>query len=45
MLTGMRSKLIMNLNIIETGVVRNLIYWLEVVIAYRLAVEVDRTRW
>ena len=44
-LTGMRSKLIMNLNIIETGVVRNLIYRLELVIAYRLAVEIDRTRW
>ena len=41
----MRSKLIMNLNIIETGVVRNLIYRLELVIAYRLAMEIDRTRW
>ena len=41
MLARVRGKLIMNLNVVEAGVVGDFIHWLKVVVADRLAVEID----
>ena len=41
MLARVRGKLVMNLNVVEAGVVGYFIHWLKVVVADRLAVEID----